>query len=46
MELREDGTLPDKFRTEVMRIMGMPSRSASKAQRDTVREALAVLVHG
>jgi hypothetical protein len=46
VELREDGTLPDKFRTEVMRIMGMPSRSASKAQRDTVREALAVLVHG
>lgn len=46
VDLDADGELPTKFRTEVMRIMGMPSRTASKAQRDGVRDALEVLVHG
>jgi hypothetical protein len=36
----DGGKVPDRFRTEVMRTMGMPSRSASQRQRDMVREAL------
>jgi hypothetical protein len=41
----EDGELPDKFRFEVMRVMGMPSRAASAAQRQLVRDAMQFLVH-
>jgi hypothetical protein len=36
----EDGKVPVKFRTEVMRTMGMPSARASKAQRELVADAL------
>ena len=39
----EDGRIPDTFRCMVMQLMGMPSRTASKAQRDTVTEALQLL---
>jgi hypothetical protein len=41
--LDDDGEIPAKFRTEVMRVMGMPSNAASKAQRDLVKEAMALL---
>lgn len=41
----EDGELPDKFRLEVMRIMGMPSRAASATQRQLVRDAMQFIVH-
>lgn len=41
----EAGELPDKFRLEVMRVMGMPSRAASAAQRQLVRDAMQFLVH-
>lgn len=41
--LDDEGEIPAKFRTEVMRTMGMPSTAASKAQRDLVREAMALL---
>lgn len=41
--LDDNGELPAKFRTEVMRVMGMPSTTASKAQRDLVREAMALV---
>ena len=43
IRLDDDGELPAKFRTEVMRVMGMPSTTASKAQRDLVREAMALV---
>jgi hypothetical protein len=43
IHLDDDGELPAKFRTEVMRVMGMPSTTASKAQRDLVREAMALV---
>lgn len=43
--LGDDGELPDRFRLEVMRIMGMPSRAASAAQRQLVRDAMQFLVH-
>ena len=43
--LDDDGELPDKFRLEVMRVMGMPSRAASAAQRQLVRDAMQFLVH-
>lgn len=43
IHLDDDGELPEKFRTEVMRVMGMPSTTASKAQRDLVREAMALV---
>jgi hypothetical protein len=45
IRLDDDGNLPDKFRTEVMRVMGMPSTTASKAQRDLVREAMHLVRH-
>lgn len=41
----ETGKVPDAFRCEVMRIMGMPSREASQRQRAVVDEALQFLVH-
>ena len=46
LQLETDGTMPDKFRTEVMRVMGMPSHTANKRQADDVREALEVVIHG
>lgn len=39
----EDGRIPDAFRLMVMQLMGMPSRTASKDQRETVTEALQLL---
>lgn len=41
----ETGKVPDAFRCEVMRIMGMPSREASQRQRAVVDDALQFLVH-
>jgi hypothetical protein len=41
----EDGELSDAFRLAVMRTMGMPSRAASKAQRELVRGAMEFMVH-
>lgn len=41
----EDCELSNKFRLEVMRVMGMPSRTASAAQRQLVRNAMQFLVH-
>ena len=44
-KLDEEGELPSALRLEVMRVMGMPSRSASKAQREIVLGAMQFLVH-
>lgn len=45
VELDDKGELSDTFRLAVMRVMGMPSRAASKAQREVVRGAMEFLVH-
>jgi hypothetical protein len=45
IRLDDDGKLPVKFRTEVMRVMGMPSASASAAQRKLAVEAMELLLH-
>lgn len=45
VELEEDERLPKAFRLAVMDTIGMPSRSASKAQRDLVTGALEFLTH-
>ena len=45
VQLDDAGELPKAFRTEVMRVMGMPSGGASKAQRDLARDAMALLLH-
>lgn len=45
VRLDDDGELPDKFRTEVMRVMGMPSSSASAAQRALAKQAMVLVRH-
>ena len=45
VELEEDERLPKEFRLAVMDTIGMPSRSASKAQRELVAGALEFLTH-
>lgn len=41
----ESGELPKRFRLDVMDTLGMPSRTASKAQRETVQLALEFVLH-
>lgn len=46
LQLEADGSMPGAFRTEVMRVMGMPAHTANKRQADLVREAMEVVIHG
>lgn len=41
----EDDEIPKDFRLQVMRTIGMPSRAASKAQRELVSDAMAFVRH-
>lgn len=41
----ESGELPKRFRLDVMDTLGMPSRTASKAQRETVQLAMEFVLH-
>ena len=41
----DTGELPKRFRLDIMDTIGMPSRTASKAQRETVQRAMDFLLH-
>ena len=45
VHLDESGELPKWFRLQVMDTLGMPSRTASKAQRDTVQLSMEFVRH-
>jgi hypothetical protein len=45
VHLDESGELPKGFRLQVMDTLGMPSRTASKAQRNTVQQSMEFLRH-
>lgn len=45
IQLEGDGEVPKAFRLAVMELMGMPSRRASKRQREAVTDALHLLMH-